>query len=326
MAENRLAMQKQMLISHTKILDRYIKEGAQDKIADWQPKVDKLRAQIEEQEANAGGANQPASYPYREQGIPGQPPHYPPAQQQYQQPAQQQYQQPAQQQYQQPAQQQYQPAHSQPTHTQPTHTQPTAPTQPVYSSTPNYAPAPTQTRPVSTATEKRAHEILSETNMKLTMELATKDTFIEEKDIEIDNLKKKSQNLIDQLQNTKTTTAERIAFLEKEVSSSRSETEQQRTTLQKEIDHVKKVVEEKDDEIKALKEQLQKIKHDQEDESTRLSVFISKTLGAIKLTNETAQEHGNNNSFVLESQSNLGFSTMTIKSVVNGNGTFSVNL
>jgi len=163
--------------------------------------------------------------------------------------------------------------------------------------------------------------------MKLTMELATKDTTIDEQGQEIEKLRLQNQLLTEDLKKTKSSSGERISELESEVLnlkdniekgriSKRVALEEQKTEMQKAIDHSTAIIEERNREIENLRAQLLKIKQDQDDEATLLNIFVSKTLGAIELTSKTAQEKGSKGNFVVESQANLGFSNLTIKSTV----------
>jgi len=172
---------------------------------------------------------------------------------------------------------------------------------------------------------------LSETNMKLINQLAGKDTVIEEKTHEIESLNNHSRQLVEQISTTKLSSSDRVASLEREIQLLKGEIEEarvaklrelesQRAFLQKEIDQVTKTVEDRDSRVAFLSGQLAKIKHDQEDESTRLSSFISKTMGALQLTGQNIQENGLTSPLLVESESNLGFSKLTIRSVVNPDG------
>jgi len=168
--------------------------------------------------------------------------------------------------------------------------------------------------------------------MKLTMQLASKDTIIDEKANEIDSLNNHSKLLVEQIATSKSTGAERVASLEKaiqllkqEVEEARAtksrELESQRAYLQKEVDQAIRTSEDMNSHVLDLNSQLEKIKHDQENEATRLSSYISKSLTAIELANSTSQKAGLNSNVLVESQSNIGFSKMTIRALVRADGT-----
>jgi len=297
MADTRLQMQKQMLVSHTKLLEKFIREGPPEKVSEWQTKVDNLRAQIEQSEG--GSQNQ----------SPQQTPTSQPIQQQ----------------------QQYQPTYNQPVQ----HVQATSPQYPAQQS---YAAPKTDGISV-----KRANELLSETNMTLTMQLASRDTEIEEKTLQIENLQKQTNDCKESTQNIQNTSAERISQLEKDLMGVRAEVDQERTKLQSEVNDVisshkteieeqKRIktleaneiletIKERDDEIQKLTQQLAALKS--EEESACLASFVTKTLDAIKLTNQVAKEKGNKGDLVVESKSNLGFANFTVRSVV-GDGSFTI--
>jgi len=325
-----LSMQKQMLASHTKILERYVRDGQHDKIAEWQMKVDKLRQQIEEIEGPSmqqsyqpsqqynqpGGYNQaptggPNQRPYTQN--PSQPPYgnQPPPQQGYPQgsnyPSGPQGNQPP------PQQQGYQQGSSYSSGQQAY--QPSQPVQPAV--------------PHVTATEKRAQEILSETNLKLQIELDKKETIITSKSEEVDRLNLHIKGLSEQLQGVKSSNMDRISHLEREFAllktdfedvklSKQRELEQQRMTMQREIDQSAKIIQEKDSNVTNLSSQLTKIKNDQEEEQVKLGTFVGKAVGSLKMANQCCQETGGFGSLCVESSAKLGFSTLTIKSVING--------
>lgn len=101
---------------------------------------------------------------------------------------------------------------------------------------------------------------LSEANMKLTMQLASKDTVIDEKTAEIESLNNHSKQLVTQIAETKSSSADRAAALEKEIQQLKSELEEsraskvrelesQRVYLQKEIDQASKVAEERESRV-----------------------------------------------------------------------------
>jgi len=303
MADTRLAMQKQMLVSHTKLLEKFMREGQQEKVAEWQAKVDNLRTQIEQSEGGMPTASsQPSSQPL----------------------------------------QQYQPSFNQPIQQQQvSHVQvATAPQYPAAQQQQQSYAAP-KTEGVSV---KRANEMLSDSNMTLTMQLASRDTEIEEKTLQIENIQKQTNDCKETIQSIQNTSAERISQLEKDLICARADVEQERTKLQNEINDIlsshkteieeqKRIktldtnvisenIKEKDDEIQKLIQHLAALKS--EDESACLAAFVNKTLDAIKLTSQAAKEKGTKSDLVVESKSNLGFSNFTVRSVVDGDGSFTI--
>jgi len=321
---DRLAIQKQMLASHTKILERYIREGAHDKVAEWQPKVDKLRQQIDEMEGNFHG---------------------PQGQQQFGGPN------PSQQQFGGPPQQQFGPNPSQPQF--PQHGNPNPHSRPTSSQGPNpgYGPSPTAynqpqgpgNNPTQfgspsnpqlhvSATEKRANEILSDNNLKLTSELAVKETIIEGKQRDIEKLNANVKGLSDQLGTIKASALERQTLLEREIALLKSEIEegkitkvreleQQRASMQRDVDGINKQTEEKDNRISVLNTTLQQIKSDQENESINLGIFITKTINTAATAANASNDCGNTNVLVLESTQDVGFAQLSIKTAINGDVT-----
>lgn len=304
---DRLTMQKQMLASHTKILERYIRDGAHDKVAEWQPKVDKLRQQIDEMEGRSPSMDQqqPMNNPYGNynQGpshnMPPQgpthnmPPNQPPS---------------------------HQPG--------PSHQIPPQQNQLPFQQQGYASPQPTQQNHDS-ATAKRAFEILNENNVKLTQDLATKDTIIEGKSIEIDKLSKNVKGLSDQLAGIKASTSEKASGLEREIQLLKNELEEGKVTkakelenqkgaMQSQIDQINRLIEERDNKAGALSATLTQIKTDQENESVNLGIFISKSVNAMAMANETSKNSGNTSTLVVELQQDVGFANLTIKSAING--------
>jgi len=173
---------------------------------------------------------------------------------------------------------------------------------------------------------------LSETNMKLTMQLASRDTVIDEKTNEIESLNNHSKQLVEQIAVTKASSAERAASLEREIQLLKAELEEARVTklrelesqrvfLQKEVDQASKTAEDREGRVSFLGAQLAKITFEQENEATRLSSFINKTLGAVQLASQTCQNNGVNQPVLIESETNLGFSKLTLRSVIHADGT-----
>jgi len=190
----------------------------------------------------------------------------------------------------------------------------------------NYGAPQTQTY------SAESNQRLSDANTKLTFQLASKDTVIDEKTREIETLNNHSKQLVEQISSSKASGAERIASLERAIHLLKAEIEEakvirarelesQRSFLQKEVDQAAKIAEEMESRVQNLSAQLTKMKHDQENEGTRLSSFIAKTMVAIDLTNSTAQQSGYKANLLLESESNLGFSKMTMKSLILADGT-----
>jgi len=171
--------------------------------------------------------------------------------------------------------------------------------------------------------------MLSEQNIKLTKELTNKDAIIEGKSIEVDKINKQVKGLSDQLAGVKSSASERISHLEREIAmlknefeegklAKQRELEQQRATMQREVDQQNKNIEERDAKVSTLNAQLAKIKHDQEEESVNLGIFVSKSIDAISLATHTSSENGLYATFLIESQAEVGFSKLSIKSLLNG--------
>jgi len=165
--------------------------------------------------------------------------------------------------------------------------------------------------------------------MKLTQELSTKDTIIEGKSIEIDKLSKHAKGLSDQLATIKAGAQERASHLEREIQILKSELEEgkiskvrelesQRSSMQRDIDLINRSIEEKDIKVNALNSTLGQIKSDQENESVNLGIFITKSINTISIAANASQESGNTGLFIIESQQDVGFANMRIKTAVNG--------
>jgi len=292
-----------MLASHTKILERYSREGQADKISEWEPKVAKLRQQIEEQEGPSGGYHQPSGYNTSTAPNHG-------------------YAQTSTGNYSQPPNQGYPQDHHSPQDNNRTSR--------------GYSNPPVPYGHSTHAGQPRAHEVLSETNMKMTMELAAKDTLIDQKSEEIESLNAQIRSLSEQITNNKIVGADKVAQIEKDIQHTRAdieearvqkqrELESQRAFMQKEIDQSYKTIEDRDSRVASLSSQLNKIKHDQEDEQFQISSFMTKTMSALHLASQTALEFGGVGEFAVESHTDLGFSQLTVKSVIKNDGSITHN-
>jgi len=198
----------------------------------------------------------------------------------------------------------------------------------------NFGPSGPQQGPQNfhqNASQSETNVKLSEVNMKLTMQLASKDTVIDEKTKEIESLNNHSRQLVEQIAQTKASSIDRVAALEREIqllkaeieeskASKLRELESQRAYLQKDVDQATKIAEDRDSRVNFLSGQLAKIKFDLEDEGTRLSSFLSKTMGAVQLANATCQQNGVNGAVLVEAESNLGFSKLTVRSIIHPDG------
>jgi hypothetical protein len=93
------------------------------------------------------------------------------------------------------------------------------------------------------------------------MELASKDTLIDNKSTEIENLNNHSKQLVEQIAVAKSSGAERVASLERAIQLLKQEIEEgkvikarelesQRSFLQKEVDQAAKLSEDTDERVK----------------------------------------------------------------------------
>jgi len=179
--------------------------------------------------------------------------------------------------------------------------------------------------------------MLSAANDKLLQEVQAKDSIIDAKSLDISVLNKNVAALSEQLATIKAGAAEKVSHLEREIQLLRSELEegklskvreleQQRSSMQANVDQINKSIEERDSKVSSLNAQLNKIKQDQEEEGVNLGVFIGKSVHAMALANASSQENGNYGTLLVESQSNVGFSKLTLKTLINGDISSSLKL
>jgi len=291
-----------MLASHTKILERYIRDGSQDKVAEWQPKVDKLRRQIEEMEGGGqhtqqGGFQQQQQQPQQfgnQQQFSGSP-NVQQAQNfgnQPQQPPPQQFGNPNQPQnfgnqpQQQPQQFGGNPNQMNRPSTGPQNAFGGNPNQQSqqFGGNPNQQPqnyvgqqstpqqfgSPQAGQQLS-ATERRANEILSEKNNLLTQELAQKDTIIEGKSIEVGKLSAHVKGLNEQLASLKVSASEKQSHLEREIQIMKSEIEEGKIAKARELENQRA----------SMQREVDMINKQIEEKDAKVS-SLNQTLGQIK--------------------------------------------
>jgi len=205
--------------------------------------------------------------------------------------------------------------------------------QPPFASTGYGSPNQPTQQMHDSATTKRAFELLNESNLKITQDLATKDAIIEGKSIEIEKLSKNVKSLSEQLASIKASTSEKASTLEREIQMMKNDLEEgkiskakdlesQRSTMQGQIDQINKLIEERDTKASVLTSTLAQIKNDQENESVNLGVFITKAVNAFSLATTASQDRGNENMLVVESRQDVGFASLTIKTAINADITF----
>jgi DNA repair exonuclease SbcCD ATPase subunit len=342
-----------MLANNTKILERYISQGNHEQIAIWQEKVDKLRAQLGEgpdpghghdnrgssyasqpaQHASQQHASQQFQNQYSSQPVTA-PTHYStpsPAQPTYNQP---------------PPQQAYQ----QPSYSQDPIQKMEQEMQELRQANARLREQLAQKEEVNSR-ESRMHTLeAGDMNGRIQELMATQlkfDGLLSEKQSKIDLIlreqteseRRNTELMAQQTVRDSQTLREKEAELEskvKGISQANNHLQQlnadlvsqqesanthvriladEKDRLQESVDLSRSQVLAKQQEIEQVQKTLAAIAREQEEEAAKLGEFVSKSISAIKLATESSS-HSNMANIVVKSTSNVGFGSLTIKTIV----------
>jgi len=349
---DRNALLQQMLTTNTKMLEKYMREGNAEQIAVYQGKVDKLRQQLEG-DSGAGMStptysNQPQSFSAPPAGFQPQSA-YPPQNQG--QPQSQFNSQPAPtQNFSSPA-----PSFSQPStpyqQGPPDLSSLDREMQELRTANARLREALAQ-KEDAISKESRMHALeANEMNARI-QELKGKqssfDALVAEKQAKIDEIVKEAQEterrnteLLNQ-QSSKSAAAlrskeieydEKVALLtrtEEQINTLRAElaaqeqsgasqvriVTEERDRLQESVDQLRASIRTKQDQIDGIQQALSNIKNKQEEEAKAVGIFVTKSIGAIKLAVESSQAQISAGPLEITAKANVGFANLSITTLV----------
>jgi len=154
--------------------------------------------------------------------------------------------------------------------------------------------------------ERRSVENLTQQTLKAGQAIRAKELEVEEKSKLVYLATDQVNQLTAQLQQQQEATLSQVRSLDDDKSR-----------LQEALEHARNQDRQKEEQLEALQHQFDTVKLEQEDEANQVGVFVSKSMQAIKLAEENAKTQGSQGTLVVVSESNLGFGSLSIKTVLN---------